>query len=133
MSHRQTAGGENPTSEGVHIVRFASSHQVRRHRDRHGTASDLPRLPRAGTASALTSPHDDFLAAISDEGIGYDSPTGGHLQRASTCVSAIDDGADPLDLGDEMLSNTDLTLHQAAVFVVESVFNYCPAHEDLLP
>lgn len=42
-------------------------------------------------------------------------------------------GADPLDLGDEILANTDLTTHQAAVFVVESVFNYCPEHTALLP
>jgi hypothetical protein len=41
---------------------------------------------------------------------------------------AIDDGADPLDLSDEILSNTDLSTRQAAVFVVESVFNYGRAH-----
>lgn len=92
----------------------------------------LAAITTAGTASALTSPHDDFLAAISDAGIGYDSPRVA-ISNALYVCDAIDDGADPLDLGDEMLSNTDLTLHQAAVFVVESVFNYCPAHEDLLP
>src|SRR4051812_46520115 len=30
-------------------------------------------------------------------------------------------------------ANADLTTHQAAVFVLESVFNYCPEHTSLLP
>ena len=41
---------------------------------------------------------------------------------------ALDDGADPVDLGLEILENTDLTTHQAAVFVVASVGNYCPEY-----
>jgi hypothetical protein len=42
--------------------------------------------------------------------------------------SSLDDGADPVDLGQEILDNTDLTTHQAAVFVVTSVNVYCPEH-----
>jgi hypothetical protein len=53
--------------------------------------------------------------------------------NAHYVCGSIDDGADPLDLGDEILANTDLTMHQAAVFVVESVFNYCPEHTAALP
>jgi hypothetical protein len=87
----------------------------------------------AGNASAFTSSSDDaFLSAISDEGISYDSPKAA-VSNAHYVCGAIDDGADPLDLGDEILSNTDLSTHQAAVFVVESVFNYCPEHTSKLP
>jgi hypothetical protein len=32
-----------------------------------------------------------------------------------------------------ILNITDLSTRQAAVFVVESVFNYCPEHTSLLP
>jgi Protein of unknown function (DUF732) len=42
--------------------------------------------------------------------------------------SSLDDGADPVDLGQEILDNTDLTTHQAAVFVVASVNAYCPEY-----
>jgi uncharacterized protein DUF732 len=80
----------------------------------------------------VTSPDDDFLAAISDEGISYDSARLA-ISNAEYVCGAIDGGADPLDLGDEILSNTDLSTRQAAVFVVESVFNYCPEHTSLLP
>ena len=38
-----------------------------------------------------------------------------------------------LDLGDEIVVNTDLTVHQAAVFVVESVFNHRPQYTVALP
>lgn len=86
----------------------------------------------AGTANAFVSVDEEFLAAISDEGIAYDSARTA-VSNAHYVCGAIDDGADPLDLGDEILSNTDLTTHQAAVFVVESVFNYCPEHQVLLP
>jgi hypothetical protein len=96
------------------------------------TGLGLAALSTAATASALTSPDDDFLAAISDEGISYDSARVA-VSNAKYVCSSIDDGADPLDLGDEILSNTDLSTHQAAVFVVESVYNYCPEHAALLP
>jgi hypothetical protein len=39
--------------------------------------------------------------------------------------SALDNGADPVDVGQDILDNTDLTTHQAAVFVVNSVTTYC--------
>jgi Protein of unknown function (DUF732) len=96
------------------------------------TGFGLAALVGAGTASAFTSVDDEFLAAISAEGISYDSSRVA-VSNAQYVCGAIDDGADPIDLGDEILSNTDLTTHQAAVFVVESVFNYCPEYEPLLP
>ncbi|RDH78110.1 DUF732 domain-containing protein [Mycolicibacterium moriokaense] len=96
------------------------------------TGLGLAAFAGAGTASAYSSADDEFLAAISDEGISYDSARVA-VSNAHYVCGAIDDGADPLDLGDEILANTDLSTHQAAVFVVESVFNYCPEHTVLLP
>ncbi len=89
-------------------------------------------LAGAGAAGALSSVDDVFLANISDEGIEYDSAATA-ISNAHYVCNAIDDGADPLDLGDEILANTDLTTRQAAVFVVESVFTYCPEYTVLLP
>ena len=96
------------------------------------TGLGLAAFAGAGTANAFYSVDDEFLNAISDEGISYDS-AGTAVSNAHYVCGSIDDGADPLDLGDEILANTDLTTHQAAVFVVESVFNYCPEHTALLP
>ncbi len=97
------------------------------------TGLGLAAFAGAGTAGALSSTDDEFLSNISDEGIAYDSPRTAVSNARIRVRIAIDDGADPLDLGDEILANTDLTMHQAAVFVVESVFNYCPEHTALLP
>jgi Protein of unknown function (DUF732) len=80
----------------------------------------------------LTSPDDDFMGVISDEGNSY-GPAWAAVSNAQYVCGAIDDGADPVDLGGDIVSNTDLSTHQAAVFVVESVFNYCPDHMSLLP
>jgi hypothetical protein len=80
----------------------------------------------------LSSADDEFLANIRKEGISYDSAKTAVANAHYVCAS-IDDGADPLDLGDEILANTDLTTHQAAVFIVESVFSYCPEHASQLP
>lgn len=96
------------------------------------TGLGLAAFTGAGTASAFSSVDDEFLSNISDEGISYDSAATA-VSNARYVCNSIDDGADPLDLGDEILSNTDLTTHQAAVFVVESVFNYCPENTVLLP
>ena len=96
------------------------------------TGLGLAAFAGAGTAGALTSTDEEFLSNISDEGIAYDS-AGTAVSNARYVCGSLDDGADPLYLGDEILANTDLTMHQAAVFVVESVFNYCPEHTALLP
>jgi len=92
----------------------------------------LSALTGAATAGALTSVDAEFLSIISDEGITYDSPRDA-VDGAQYVCASIDDGAHPVDLGDEILATTDLTMHQAAVFVVESVFHYCPEYEVLLP
>lgn len=87
----------------------------------------LAALATAGTAGAISSADDTFLAEISAEGITYDSPRAAVLAARDVCV-AIDEGADPVDLGMEILEETDLTTDQVAVFVVASVGNYCPEY-----
>jgi hypothetical protein len=90
-------------------------------------ALGLAALATAGTAGAMSSVDDTFLAEISAEGIAYDSE-GAAISNARYVCGALDEGADPVDLGMEILENTDLTTDQAAAFVVASVGNYCPEY-----
>jgi hypothetical protein len=91
----------------------------------------LAAVATAGTAAAVSSADDTFLSEIRSEGISYDSPKAA-IANAHYVCSALDKGAKPVDLGQEILDNTDLTTHQAAVFVVSSVGTYCPEYESLL-
>jgi Protein of unknown function (DUF732) len=90
-------------------------------------ALGLAAVATAGTAGALSSTDDSFLTEITSEGISFDTAKDAVSDAHYVC-SALDDGADPVDLGQEILDNTDLTTHQAAVFVVASVSTYCPEY-----
>jgi hypothetical protein len=90
-------------------------------------ALGLAAVATAGTAGAVSSVDDAFLNDISSEGISYDTPKAA-ISNAHYVCSSLDDGADPVDLGQEILANTDLTTHQAAVFVVASVNAYRPEY-----
>ena len=81
----------------------------------------------AGTAGAVSSTDNTFLTEISAEGIAYDSPKAA-IQNAHDVCNAFGSGAQLADVGQEILDNTDLTTHQAAVFVVTSVTTYCPEY-----
>jgi hypothetical protein len=85
----------------------------------------LAAVATAGTAGAISSSDDTFLAEISAEGISYDSQKDAIYAAHDVCI-ALDEGADPVDLGMEILDATDLTTDQAAVFVLASVDTYCP-------
>jgi len=85
----------------------------------------LAAVATAGTAGAISSTDDTFLDVISAEGISYDSPKDAIYAAHDVCF-ALDEGADPVDLGMEILDATDLTTDQAAVFVLASVDTYCP-------
>lgn len=93
-------------------------------------ALGLAAFATAGNAAAMSSADDTFLADISAEGIAYDSPQGAIYLGHDVCV-AIDDGADPVDLGMEIMNDTDLTTDQAATFVVSAVGNFCPQYSVL--
>jgi hypothetical protein len=90
-------------------------------------ALGLAAVATAGTAGALSSSDDSFLTEISSEGISYESPKAA-LNNAHYVCSSLDNGAHPVDLGQEILNNTDLSVHQAAVFVVTAVSTYCPEY-----
>jgi Protein of unknown function (DUF732) len=90
-------------------------------------ALGLAAVATAGAAGAVSSVDDAFLTEISSEGIAYDTPKAA-ISNAHYVCSALDDGADPVDLGQEILDNTDLTTHQAAVFLVSAVNAYCPEY-----
>lgn len=90
-------------------------------------ALGLAAFATAGTAGALMSADDTFLTDITAEGISYDS-TREVIGVAHDVCFAIEDGADPVDLGMELLEATDLTTDQAAMFVVSAVGNYCPEY-----
>lgn len=90
-------------------------------------ALGLAAVAAAGTAGAVSSTDDAFLTEISSEGISYDSAKVA-ISNAHYVCSSLDAGAKPVDLGQEILDNTDLTTHQAAVFVVASVNTYCPQY-----
>jgi hypothetical protein len=90
-------------------------------------ALGLAAVAAAGTAGAVSSTDDAFLTEISSEGISYDTPKAA-ISNAHYVCTALDNGAHPVDLGQEILNNTDLTTHQAAVFVVTSVNVYCPQY-----
>lgn len=93
-------------------------------------ALGLAAFASAGTAAALSSADDNFLAEITAEGIAYDSTRGAISAGHDVCV-ALDDGADPVDLGMEIMGATDLTTDQVATFVVSAVDNFCPEYGGL--
>ena len=62
----------------------------------------LAAVATAGTAGAISSTDDTFLAEITAEGISYDSPKDAIYAAHDVCF-ALDDGADPVDLGMEIL------------------------------
>lgn len=108
---------------GTHrLTRFAGTVLV-------AGALGLAAVATAGTAAAVSSTDDSFLTEISAEGISYDTPKAA-IQNAHDVCSAFDDGTELVDLGKEILDNTDLSAHQTAVFIVTSVNTYCPEHTD---
>jgi hypothetical protein len=93
-------------------------------------ALGLAAFATAGTAAAMSSVDDTFLTDITSEGISYDTEREVIGVAHDVCF-ALDDGADPVDLGMQLLEATDLTTEQAAMFVVSAVGNYCPEYGTL--
>lgn len=89
-------------------------------------ALGLAALTGAATASA-SSVDDEFLSNIDAEGIAFDSARTA-ISDAHLVCNYIADGQSAASVGNEILDNSDLTRHQAAVFVVESVSAYCPGY-----
>lgn len=84
----------------------------------------------AGTATA-NSVDDDFLATIAAEDIAFGSAAGA-IEDAHLVCDYLADGRTGSDIGAEIMDNSDLTSKQAAAFVVEAAFSYCPEHVDMV-
>jgi hypothetical protein len=86
-------------------------------------------LVAAGTASAekpeVGAADQQFLSAITKEGIGFDTPQGAIADAHSVCKS-LAGGSTGGQLVNDIMSHTDLTRRQVAVFLVQSVHTYCP-------
>ena len=87
-------------------------------------------LAVASTASAekpqVSAADQQFLSAISNEGIGFDTPQGAIADAHSVCQSLAGDSTGG-QLVNDITSHTNLTRRQAAVFLVQSVKTYCPS------
>ena len=84
----------------------------------------------AGTATAWGSSIDDqFLTNIDAEGITFDSAKAA-VQDGHLVCSYLAGGKTGAGIGGDIMDNTDLTAHQAAVFVVEAASAYCPGYLD---
>ena len=84
----------------------------------------------ASTASAekpqISGADQQFISAISKEGIGFDTPQGAIADAQSVCQS-LSGGNTGGQLVNDITSHTNLTRRQAAVFLVQSVHTYCPS------
>lgn len=81
-----------------------------------------------GAAGARTI-DDDFLTNIDAAGIVFDSERAA-VQDAHLVCAYLADGETGASIGADIMANTDLTVHQTAVFLVESAAAYCPGYLD---
>lgn len=82
----------------------------------------------AGTATATAgSVDDEFLANIAAEDIAFSSAAGAIADAHLVC-DYLADGQTGTEIGTEIMDNSDLNSDQAAAFVVEAAFSYCPAY-----
>ena len=89
-------------------------------------AFGLAAFAGAATASA-GSADSEFLTNISAEGITFDTAKGA-IQAGQLVCSYLAGGESGTDVGQDIMGNTDLNAHQAAVFVVEATYAYCPGY-----
>lgn len=80
----------------------------------------------AATASA-NSADSEFLTNISAQGITFDSANAA-IEDGQRVCSYLAKGQSGTDVGTQIVYDTDLDAHQAAVFVVEATYAYCPKY-----
>jgi hypothetical protein len=84
----------------------------------------------AGAATSSASSIDDqFLTNIDAANITFDSAKDA-VQDGHLVCSYLAGGKTGASIGGEIMDNTDLSAHQAAVFVVEAASAYCPGFLD---
>lgn len=72
-----------------------------------------------------SSVDDQFIEYIDEQGIEYGSEKEA-IEFAKSVCQALDDGATPVELRDEILDDSELTKQDAEAIVVGSVTYYCP-------
>ncbi len=70
-----------------------------------------------------------MLNNISSEGITFTSERAAVREGKLVC-SYLANGRTGTSIGGEILSNSDMTAHQAAAFLVEATRVYCPGYMD---
>jgi Protein of unknown function (DUF732) len=92
-------------------------------------------LAAAGTANAAPtgiSPVDrQFLTAIGHEGIGFSSPQGA-IEDAHSVCQVLSNGSTGVQVLRQVVTQTNLTQHQATAFIADSVQAYCPDNQTQL-
>lgn len=74
-----------------------------------------------------------FLAALEAQGI-IDQASAGHAIEAAHYVCArLDTGETPLDVMHDVLASSGLTEFHTGFFVAQSIYSYCPRHQDEIP
>lgn len=91
-------------------------------------AFGLAAFAGAATASA-SSVDDEFLTNIDAANITFDSAKDA-VQDGHLVCSYLAGGKTGAKIGGDIMENTDLSAHQAAVFVVEAASAYCPGYLD---
>ncbi|MGU3502048.1 DUF732 domain-containing protein [Mycobacterium sp. C31M] len=91
-----------------------------------GTASAFPVAP---LAPALANVDDIYLTNVYAEGISYPSDFDA-IDDALLVCDYLAAGRDGTDISVEIMSNSDLSAHQAATIVVEASSAYCPLYFD---
>jgi len=91
-------------------------------------AFGLAAFAGAATASA-SSIDDEFLTNIDAANITFDSAKDA-VQDGHLVCSYLAGGKTGANIGGEIMENTDLSAHQAAVFVGEAASAYCPGFLD---
>lgn len=82
----------------------------------------------AGTAGAVVSAEDEFLNAVDEIGIVYDTPADA-IHDAQLVCSRLDGGEDPDVILDSYLEvSPELTERDGKDFIVAAVTAYCPQH-----
>jgi NADPH:quinone reductase-like Zn-dependent oxidoreductase len=89
-------------------------------------AIGLTALAAAGVASA-TSTDETFMQQMKSLGIEFSSPQAANHAGKKVC-QALSHGESGVDLAREVVSQTDMTTHQAAYFVVYATTDYCPEY-----
>jgi Protein of unknown function (DUF732) len=82
-----------------------------------------------GTAAAYTTTDLAFLHRLFADGVNF-GQTDDILQRARSVCDGFGAGDSPAEVHAAVLTNSEFTARQAAVFMADAVQFYCPGYSD---